>query len=55
MPDNGEAPVLENETPMDRMLRFGTALFAVPKDELTKRAERKKSPRKKRPSKPEPG
>jgi anti-sigma factor RsiW len=39
---------------MDRMMRFGRALFAVPKDELPKRAERKKAPRKKRTPKPEP-
>lgn len=35
------------ETPLDRMMRFGTALFAVKKDELPKRDERKKAPRKK--------
>ena len=39
---------------MDRMMRFGTALFAVPKDELPKRDDRAKAPRKKRPAKPEP-
>ncbi len=42
------------DTAFDRFLRFGTALFAVKKGELPKRAERKKAPRKKRAAKPEP-
>jgi hypothetical protein len=37
------------ENPMDRFLRFGTALFAVPKDELAKRPQRTKTKAKKRP------
>ena len=37
-----------DQTPFDRKMRFGRALFAVPKDELPKGAERKKPTRKKR-------
>ncbi len=47
MANSGEPPAPENEAPMERFLRFGTALFAVKKDELPKRDERKKAPRKK--------
>jgi hypothetical protein len=36
-------------TALDRMMRFGTALFAVKKDELPKRDERAKKPKAKRP------
>jgi hypothetical protein len=43
-----------DESPMDRFLRFGTALFAVKKDELPKRNEREKPKRKKRASKETP-
>jgi hypothetical protein len=41
-----------DETPMDRFMRFGRALFAVPKDELPKRdgAERKRSRKKPKPA-----
>jgi len=35
MPNAGDPP--SPETPFDRFLRFGTALFAVRKDELPKR------------------
>jgi hypothetical protein len=37
-----DAALPERESPMDRMMRFGTALFAVKKDELPKRDERDK-------------
>ncbi|MDP9024801.1 MAG: hypothetical protein M3N13_05480 [Candidatus Eremiobacteraeota bacterium] len=40
------------DTALDRMVRFGTALFAVKKDELPKRGEPKKAPHKKRATKP---
>lgn len=53
MPDSGD-PSGTGETPMERMMRFGRALFAVKKDELPKGDERKKPPRKKRDAKPEP-
>jgi len=43
------------ETPMDRFLRFGTALFAVKKDELPKRDERAKAKRSRKKPKPAPG
>jgi hypothetical protein len=48
-----DEPRNSDETPMDRFMRFGRALFAVPKDELPKRDERE-TPRKKRDTKPEP-
>jgi len=49
MPKSGEPPTPEGEAPMDRFMRFGRALFAVPKDELPKRdrAEKPKRPGKK--------
>jgi hypothetical protein len=49
-----DEPQRPGDTALDRMMRFGTALFAVKKDELPQRAERKKTPRKKRAAKPEP-
>lgn len=42
-----DPPSRPAETPMDRMMRFGRALFAVPKDELPKRDEKPKRARKK--------
>jgi hypothetical protein len=44
-----------DETPLDRMIRFGRALFAVPKDELPKRNERAKLKRSRKKPKPAPG
>ncbi len=42
------AEASNSETPMDRMMRFGVALFAVRKDELPARNEREpKRPQKK--------
>jgi hypothetical protein len=42
-----------SESAFDRFLRFGAALFAVPKDELPKRTKRQKAAPKKR-AKPDP-
>ena len=53
MPKSGEPPAPEGEAPMDRFLRFGRALFAVPKDELPKRDRTERKGRKK--SKPANG
>lgn len=39
---------------LDRMMRFGRALFAVPKDELSKRDDRAKPKRPKRGAKESP-
>jgi hypothetical protein len=50
MAKGDEAP--RPETPMDRFLRFGTALFAVPKDELPARDKPEKA--KRPPKKPKP-
>lgn len=52
MPNPGDPPSSSrpNESPLDRMMRFGAALFAVPKDELPKRDERpKRKPSRKKP------
>ena len=46
MPKAADEPRNTGESPMDRMIRFGTALFAVRKDELPKRDERAKLDRK---------
>ncbi len=54
MPDPESPKSPDGNTAFDRMMRFGTALFAVKKDELPKRDD-KKAPRKKRATKPEPG
>jgi len=43
------------DTPMDRMMRFGRALFAVKKDELPKRDGRAKPKRSPKKPKPAPG
>ncbi len=43
MPNDPPKP---EESPLDRMMRFGTALFAVKKDELPKRDEGAKPKRK---------
>lgn len=48
-----DEPRNTGDTPLDRMIRFGTALFAVKKDELPPRDERAKPKRKKRTAKPE--
>jgi hypothetical protein len=45
MPKGGEPPAPEGEAPMDRFLRFGRALLAVPKDELPKRDRTEKPQR----------
>jgi hypothetical protein len=46
--DKADDPRATSDTPFDRFLRFGTALFAVKKDELPKRAERARPSKKKR-------
>ena len=43
-----EDPPGTGDTALDRMMRFGTALFAVKKDEIPKRDERAKPKRQKR-------
>lgn len=43
------------DSAFDRMMRFGTALFAVPKDELPKRDDRAKAKRSRKKPKPAPG
>jgi hypothetical protein len=50
-----DEPRNTGETPMDRFLRFGTALFAVSKDEIPKRDERAKPKRSRKKPKPAPG
>jgi hypothetical protein len=56
MADTGDEPSgsSTHETAMDRFVRFGTALFAVKKDELPKRNERAKSKRSRKTPKPAP-
>ena len=54
MPKAADEPRDTGDTAFDRFLRFGTALFAVKKDELPKRDERAKPKRKKPDAKPEP-
>jgi hypothetical protein len=43
------------DSPMERMMRFGRALFAVRKDELPKREDRAKTKRGRKKAKPAPG
>jgi hypothetical protein len=47
MAGHGRKPSPTGDGAFDRMMRFGSALFAVKKDELPKRDQRKKAPRKK--------
>ena len=55
MGDSGDEPSGTRESPMDRFLRFGAALFAVKKDELPKRDQHGKPKRPGKKAKPAPG
>jgi hypothetical protein len=49
MPKAADEPRASSETPFDRFMRFGTALFAVKKNELPQREDRAKKPSRKKP------